>query len=73
MQGLPLLRSLARGLRAGTPSVVALIGPDPFAGAPPRLVRFAVYDYRFTTAAERARSGAWWTRELRGYLPDSTP
>jgi len=73
VRGLPLLQSLARGLRAGTPAVVRLVGPDPFPGAPPSAIRFAVYDYRFTTRAERARSGAWWTRELRGYLPDVGP
>jgi hypothetical protein len=48
---------------------VALMGPAPFATAP-RFVRFAVYDYRFTTPTERARTGAWWHRELRGYLPE---
>jgi hypothetical protein len=73
MRGLPLLQSLARGLRAGTPAVVSLMGSNPFAGTPPGAIRFAVYDYRFTTWAERARSGAWWARVLRGYLPESGP
>jgi hypothetical protein len=36
-------------------------------------VRFALYDYRFTTWSERRRTGAWWARELRGYLPDTSP
>ena len=63
------LESLARHLRAGTPEVLALLGRDPFAGAPPRAIRFARYDYRFSTPAERARTGAWWVRELTGYLP----
>jgi hypothetical protein len=71
MRGLPLLQSLARGLRAGAPAVVGLVGSNPFPGAPPSAIRFAVYDYRFTTRAERARTGAWWARELRGYLPDA--
>jgi hypothetical protein len=34
----------------------------------PLEVRIAYYDYRFTTRAERARSGAWWIRTLKGYL-----
>ena len=70
MQGLPLLQALAQRLRAGTPEVTALLARNPFPDAPPRFIHFALYDYRFTTPAERARSGAWWARELRGYLPD---
>ena len=49
------------------PAVVApLFARNPFPDAPPRLVRIAVYRYRFTDAATRARTGAWWTRELLG-------
>jgi hypothetical protein len=73
MRGLPLLESLSRGLRAGTPAVVALMGRDPFPKSAPRYVRFALYDYRFTSWTERRRTGAWWVRELRGYLPDAAP
>ena len=73
MRGLPLLQSLSQGLRAGTPAVVALVGHNPFPGGPPRFIRFAVYDYRFTTRTERSRSGTWWARELRGYLPEAAP
>jgi hypothetical protein len=69
MSNAPLLGSLATGLRTGTPAIVALMGPAPFAAAP-RFIRFAVYDYRFTTWTERERTGAWWHRELRGYLPE---
>lgn len=63
------LAALARSLKAGTPEVLALLGWDPFAGAPPRAIRLARYEYRFSTPAERSRSGAWWVRELSGYLP----
>jgi lipase maturation factor 1 len=73
MRGLPLLQSLSQGLRSGTPAILALVGRNPFPGAPPSFIRFAVYDYRFTTRAERSRSGAWWARELRGYLPEAAP
>jgi hypothetical protein len=49
------------------PGVVApLFARDPFPEAPPRLLRVAVYRYRFTDAATRARTGAWWARELIG-------
>ena len=60
------LGSLAEGLRAGTPEVVALMGTNPFAGAPPKYVRAVLYDYRFSTPEERSRTGAWWVRTLEG-------
>ena len=67
---LSLLQALSQQLRAGSPEVLALFGRNPFPGEPPRFIRFAEYDYRFTTPAERSRSGAWWSRELLAYLPE---
>lgn len=64
-----LVRFLGR-LLEGSPSVRSLLARDPFPQTPPRFVRAVVYDYRFTTSAERARTGAWWKREAKGlYLP----
>src|SRR5438105_4383017 len=59
------LESLAQRIVDGDAAVVRLLGPNPL-GARPRSVRIAFYDYRFTTRAERAQSGAWWVRTLRG-------
>lgn len=73
MRGIPLLQALSARLRAGTPAVTALVGPSPFRATAPRFIRFAYYDYRFTTWTERRKTGAWWVRELRGYLPDPPP
>ena len=73
MRGLPLLQALSHRVRQGTPAVAALLGPNPYRGVTPRFIRFALYDYRFTTWTERRKSGAWWARELRGYLPDTSP
>ena len=56
------LVTLARRLEAGTPEVLALLGHNPFTGAPPGAVRMVLYEYRFSTPAERARTGAWWVR-----------
>ena len=53
-----------RRILDGEPAVMRLLGPIPLAGRP-RSVRLAYYDYRFTTRAERARSGAWWVRTLK--------
>jgi len=63
------LTALGHALEAGTPEVLALLGRDPFAGAPPREIRFVRYDYRFSTPVERARTGAWWVRQPSGGLP----
>jgi predicted DCC family thiol-disulfide oxidoreductase YuxK len=62
--------AFCRRLLLGAPATRALLAHDPFPGAPPRFLRAVVYDYRFTTVAERARSGAWWSRQPLGlYCP----
>jgi hypothetical protein len=66
VQSLGWLETLAERLRSGTPEVLALLGRNPFPGAPPRQVRAVLYDYRFTTREERRRSGAWWVRKRQG-------
>jgi len=64
-----VLHFLAR-LLEGQPEVLGLIGHNPFPDAPPHYVRALVYDYRFTTPAERRATGHWWKRELQGsYMP----
>lgn len=64
----PWLAPLLEHILSGTPEVVALLGSNPFPDTPPRYVRLVSYRYRFTTPAERSRSGAWWERERVGYL-----
>ncbi len=49
----------------GEQSVYRLLDRPPFQ-SPPRYLRVLLYDYTFTTSAERARTGAVWHRELRG-------
>jgi hypothetical protein len=70
MNSIALLQALSSHLRAGTPDVLALLGRNPFPEAPPRFIRFVEYRYEFTTPAERSGTGAWWKRELVGYLPE---
>ncbi len=56
------------------PRVVAsLFARDPFPDAPPTSLRVALYRYRFTDAAARRESGAWWRRDLEGYSRVFTP
>jgi hypothetical protein len=64
----PWLAPLVGHLLRGTPEVLALLGTNPFPDGPPKYIRLAYYRYRFSTPAERARTGAWWERELVGYL-----
>src|SRR5262249_31972210 len=57
-------------LLQGSGDVVNLFAANPFPAKPPRFVRALLYEYHFTTAAERAATGGWWKRELKGeYLP----
>ena len=56
-------------LLENSPEVVALLERNPFADAPPRYIRGILYNYEFTTPAERRETGAWWKRrELREYV-----
>jgi hypothetical protein len=66
----PWTVQLMAKLLEGSPAVVGLFGKNPFPGSPPRYVRALLYEYRFTTPAERRATGDWWHRELkRTYLP----
>ena len=49
----------------GESSVYRLLSAPPFA-RPPRYMRALLYDYDFTTPAERSRTGAVWQRHLKG-------
>lgn len=52
-------------LMLGDRSVLGLLNPPPFP-KPPHYLRAVVYDYQFTTPAERRRTGAVWQRRLLG-------
>jgi hypothetical protein len=66
----PWFIQFAARLLEGSPDVLRLLQRDPFAGSPPRYVRGLLYEYRFTDAATRRRTGQWWSREPAGlYCP----
>ncbi|HVO96603.1 MAG TPA: lipase maturation factor family protein [Bryobacteraceae bacterium] len=66
----PWFVSFAVRLLEGSAEVRDLLDADPFHGRAPQYVRAEVYDYSFTTAEERHRTGNWWKREAKGmYLP----
>ncbi|MDQ2844297.1 MAG: lipase maturation factor family protein, partial [Acidobacteriota bacterium] len=52
-------------IMTGEPSVYRLLDRPPF-DHPPRYMRALLYQYEFTTSAERARTGAVWQRQFRG-------
>lgn len=57
-------------LLEGSPAVTGLLAKTPYPDRPPRYLRAVLYQYHFTTRAERAATGEWWKRERQGiYLP----
>ena len=46
--------------------MIGLLALNPFPDAPPRQVRAALYDYRFSDTATLRREGAYWHRERLG-------
>jgi len=66
----PWFANFCERLLQGSPEVLALVEKNPFPGHPPRYLRAELYDYRFTSFAERRATAAWWQREFIGeYLP----
>ena len=53
--------------------VLGLFRSNPFPQAPPRYIRAVLWQYWFTTRAEKQATGNWWRRELLGlYAPELT-
>jgi predicted DCC family thiol-disulfide oxidoreductase YuxK len=67
VEGNPWFLSFCQRLLEGSRPVLALLETDPFPRAPPRYLRAIIYEYRFTDAATRRATGAWWRRERRGF------
>jgi hypothetical protein len=66
----PWVVNVEARLHDGSPQVLSLFRSNPFPGHPPIAVRAVLWQYWFTTAEERARTGAWWNRRLIGeYAP----
>ena len=53
--------------------VLGLFRGNPFRDKPPKYLRAVLWQYWFSTAAEKRATGAWWRRELVGaYAPTFT-
>ena len=53
-------------LLENSPSVLRLFRSNPFASAPPALVRTVKWQYWFTDLDRKRRTGAWWRRQELG-------
>ena len=62
--------TLCEHLLRGTPEVLAFFAKNPFPQKPPRFVRVVRYEYHFTDAATRARTGQWWRRTPMDFYID---
>lgn len=58
--------NLLQRLLDNEPNVTRLLALNPFTDRPPISVRAMLYEYRYTTAREKVKTGNWWVRELRG-------
>jgi len=66
----PWILNLIWKLLQNDKEILKLIDKNPFPDQPPRFIRAVLYNYRFTTAEEKKRTGDWWSRKpLRLYLP----
>ena len=66
----PLVPRTEERLLANDPDVLALFASNPFANGPPRFVRAVLWQYWFTSIAQKRATGDWWTRRLLGvYAP----
>jgi hypothetical protein len=58
----PWVLVLCEQLLRGNPAVLELFSFNPFPTRPPRFVRVLRFEYHFTEADARARTGQWWRR-----------
>lgn len=66
----PWFVNLSVRLLEGDPGVLGLLESNPFPNRPPKWIRASLFDYHFTTPAQRGKTGDWWTRKyLRLYMP----
>jgi lipase maturation factor 1 len=66
----PMVLRTERRLLSNDQDVLALFGANPFPQGPPRQVRAVLWQYWFTSMAEKKKYGLWWRRELLGlYAP----
>jgi hypothetical protein len=69
-QDYPIVPRAEVHLLSNDKDVLALFASNPFPHEPPREVRAVIWQYWFTTMAEKRTTGRWWRREYIGlYAP----
>lgn len=62
------LAAFSKRILQGNPAVARLAGDPKLGRDPPKYVRLAYYEYKFSSADQRHATGAWWSRSHTGYL-----
>jgi hypothetical protein len=66
----PIIVRTEQSLLHGDTDVLLLFAGNPFPHAPPRQIRAVIWQYWFTTPAEKHAQGTWWRRQQVGlYAP----
>jgi len=66
----PIVPNTELRLLANDKDVLELFADNPFRGGAPRRIRVVLWQYWFTTMAEKRTTGTWWRRQLLGlYAP----
>ncbi len=66
----PFVLGVEERLLEGSPEVIALFRANPFPNGRPQEIRAVLWQYWFTTLAEKRQTGDWWTRKFLGlYAP----
>jgi lipase maturation factor 1 len=66
----PIVANAEVRLLSNDEDVLALFAGNPFPHTPPHQVRVVIWQYWFTSMAEKKSQGLWWRRELLGlYAP----
>jgi hypothetical protein len=66
----PIVPNTEFRLLSNDKDVLALFASNPFSQEPPRQIRAVLWQYWFTTMAEKRATGMWWRRQLLGlYAP----
>jgi lipase maturation factor 1 len=66
----PMVPRTEERLLTNDPDVLALFAGNPFSAGPPRLIRAVLWQYWFTSIAQKRATGDWWTRKFLGvYAP----
>jgi hypothetical protein len=66
----PIVPSTEVRLLSNDKDVLDLFAGNPFPQAAPQEIRAVLWQYRFTSMAEKRATGNWWRRELKGlYAP----